>query len=560
MSFSLRELTAKIFFEADTKGLEHIEHKLESINSRLEILAAGEILRGIFELAERFSTVGENIETAAISAGLGIEAFQKLAFAAGQNAVSQEELSGALAKLARNLSEARDGSKSAIDAFAAVGISPEQVAGFHDAGEAMAALSDRIAQIDDPIKRAAATMSLLGRGSTKMIKFLSHGSAEMKELSGQADAMGTVLSTEQVENLAKLEDAMSALGLVFKTAGAALAANFAPAIIWLTSAIGKFYAANRKAISVQMEKWAYDITYALGYAYGWFEKITQIVLDFAAAHPTLVRRTGEFALALGAVSIALSVAMFALTPFARGLELLQGLLSIVGKTGGISFSVVIKAVLLARAAVAKLAMSLGLLVVKTFPALGEAIFAVGAAIEATPIGWLITGIAAITLAAQALWQVFHGKDFWSETWLGQALTALKGLGSGLMKKLGFDPAELENINPQATLKVDEGSLPVFAGYSGDAMLGGAERIRRGFEGAQRVATPPIEVGKLSPASQELINTGGNQANTFNANITVNAPPGADAKQVATLTKAALQEQFATMMRDTHRSLQTPVRG
>jgi hypothetical protein len=557
---NLRDLTARIFFEADLKPLEHIEHKLESINSRLEILAAGEILRGIFELAERFSTVGENIETAAISAGLSIEAFQKLAFAAGQNAVSQEELSGALAKLARNLSEARDGSKSAIDAFAAVGISPEQVAGFHDAGEAMAALSDRIAQIDDPIKRAAATMSLLGRGSTKMIKFLSHGSAEMRELSGEAEAMGTVLSTEQVENLAHLEDAMSALGLVFKTAGAALAANFAPAIIWLTQAIGKFYAANRKAISVNMEKWAYDITYALGYAYGWFEKITQIVLDFAAAHPTLVRRVGEFALALGAVSIALSVAMFALGPFTKGLELLHGLLGLVGKTGGISFGMVAQVANVARVAVGRLVAGLGLLIVQTFPALGEALFALGVAIEATPIGWVITGLAALTVAAQALWQVFHGKDFWSETWLGQALTALKGLGSGLMKKLGFDPAELENIKPQAMLKVDESSLPVFGGYSGDAMLGGVERIRRGFDGAQRVAATPPDLGKLSPATQELINTGGKQANTFNANVTVNAPAGTDPKQVATLTKAAIQEQFATMMRDTHRALQTPVRG
>ncbi|RYE61423.1 MAG: hypothetical protein EOO82_01900, partial [Oxalobacteraceae bacterium] len=153
-----------------------------------------------------------------------------------------------------------------------------------------------------------------------MAKFLSHGSKEMKELSGQAEDMGTVLSTDQVESLAKLEDSMSALGLVFRTLGAQIASQFAPSIIWLTTAIGKFYAANRKAISVNMEKWAYDITYALGYAYGWFEKITQVVLDFAAAHPTLVRRVGEFALALGAVSLALGVALFALTPFRHGLE------------------------------------------------------------------------------------------------------------------------------------------------------------------------------------------------------------------------------------------------
>lgn len=42
-----------------------------------------------------------------------------------------------------------------------------------------------------------------------------------------------------------------------------------------------------------------------------------------------------------------------------------------------------------------LAMRLGLLIVDVLPALGEAFFALGVAIEATPIGWILTGIAAV---------------------------------------------------------------------------------------------------------------------------------------------------------------------
>lgn len=560
MSTSLRDLVARISFEADTKVLDRVEHRLEGIQSRLEILAAGEILRGIYELAEKFSSFGESLDTAAISAGITVEAFQELSFAASQNAVSQEELSGALGKLARNLSEARDGSKSALDAFAAVGITEDQVAGFANASDAMEALADQVATIDDPIKRTAATMALLGRGSVKMAKFLRQGGAGIRSLKAEAKSMGVVVSARQVEDLAELEDAMSALGLVFKVAGATLASYFAPSIIWLTKAITKFYAANKKAIGVQFEKWAYDITFALGYAYGWFEKITQSVLDLAAAHPDLVRRVGEFILGLAGVSLGISTVMFALSPFRAGLQLVGALLSGLASTAKVPWGIIFQGALLARGAIAKLTMQLGLLIVGTFPALGEAIFAVGAAIGATPVGWLLAGLAALAVAAHDIWVLFHGGDFWKDTWLGQALTALKGLSVGLMKKLGFDPAELDNLKPSGDLKATDAPLPMMMGYSGDAMAPLVDRMRLGIDGAQRANTPPMDMSKFSPATQDLINSGGNQSNTFNANITVNAPPGTDAKQVASLTKNAIQEQFDTMMRNTQRALQSPVRG
>lgn len=561
MSTSLRDLVARISFEANTAVLDKIEHRLEGVQTRLEILAAGEILRGVYELSERFSSFGEQLETAAVSAGLTVEAFQKLSFAASQNAVNQEELSGALAKLARNLDEAREGSKTAIDAFEAVGISQDQLGSFRNAGDALAALSDRIELIDDPIKRTAAMMALLGRGSADMAKFLSHGSREMREMSGQAEAMGTVLSTAQVESLAKLEDSMSALGLVFKTAGATIAANFAPSIIWLTQAVSKFYAANRKVLEVQFEKWAYDVTFALGYAYGWFEKITQIVIDFANAHPTLVRRTLEFASALGGVSLALGVALFVLKPFRDGLGLLKGILEALTKVGGVPWGIMVKGIALAQKAVAGLIMRLGLLVVETFPALGEAIFALGAALEATPIGLVATGLAAIVLSAQALWKVFHGGDFWRDTWLGQALTALKNMSVGLLKKLGFTPEDVQKGIEEDTEKgTGLGLLPNDFNKVAGHVARLQQPVRVGLGGLAQANQMPAPAA-ISPELADLYKSGSEpQNNTFNANITVNAPAGTDAKKVASLTRDAIAEQFDLMMRNTQRALQSPVRG
>ena len=78
----VKTLVAKIGIEADHKPLQHLEHQLESVKSRLEFLGAAEVVKGLFELAERFSGMGEKIETAAVSAGITAEAFQKLSYAA----------------------------------------------------------------------------------------------------------------------------------------------------------------------------------------------------------------------------------------------------------------------------------------------------------------------------------------------------------------------------------------------------------------------------------------------------------------------------------------------
>ncbi|RYF51813.1 MAG: hypothetical protein EOO38_02195, partial [Cytophagaceae bacterium] len=275
---TLRELTTVINFETSTEGLEKVNGALESINHKLEFLAATEFVKGIYELSEKYGHLGEEIESAAAQAGLSTEAFQKLAYAGTQNAVSQGEMSGSLARLSRQIGAARDGSKEAIAAFAKVGIPEDQVMSFHDASEALQAVADHMKGIQDPIKRTQLMMALMGRGSVKMAKMMAQGGQGIRDKMMEAARVGAVVTDKNVENLAELEDTMSTLGEISKKTVGNLVGAFAPAITMAAKSLINFWAAHRKVLLQNFQKWSYQAGYALGYVVGLIEDLGGAVL------------------------------------------------------------------------------------------------------------------------------------------------------------------------------------------------------------------------------------------------------------------------------------------
>jgi hypothetical protein len=84
----------------------------------------------------------------------------------------------------------------------------------------------------------------------------------------------------------------------------------------------------------------------------------------------------------------------------------------------------------------RLMLFLATLTATALPALSEAFLAVGAAIELTPIGWIIAGIAAIAAGAYALYSNWSSiKGWWSKLWSGMASDTDKAKA-----KIGTGPA------------------------------------------------------------------------------------------------------------------------
>ena len=157
---------------------------------------------GIGELAEQLGTTNEML--------------QVYQFAATQAGVKSGELEAGFSKLTRTLGEAATGEQEAVEAFRAIGVSVLDAQGKIRSTDAVIAdIADRIKSIDDPAKRAALVVDLLGRSGQRLLPILSQGSAGIEDWRKQAKNAGAVLSDDLSANADAAADKLAALTEAF---------------------------------------------------------------------------------------------------------------------------------------------------------------------------------------------------------------------------------------------------------------------------------------------------------------------------------------------------------
>lgn len=531
MSTTVRELITKWGFEIEHDKLDQMEKQLEGIKGALEFLAAAEIVKGIYELTEKFAHFAEEMHIAAESAGITVEAFQKMSFAAQQSSISSEEMGMSMAKLARHLYEARRGSEQAQLAFAEAGFSPNQVAGFKNSQQALLALADRFKAIQDPIKKQALAMELLGRGSVHMVGFLSQGSGAIQGLGEDAERLGAILSGEQIEALVKVEHSMQKLWAVVKGFGATIASYFAPSIETAIDEFLKFYEVNKKLIDTNVKAWVWDITYAMGAVWAVVKFVTQAFFDFAKTHEVLTRRISEILVGLGAFVGALWVAQKAVGALKGGMELLGFAFKPIEIGGEMMLKPLLFFAGLAQKAIVAILLKLAVMAETAFPALSEALLGFGGILEATPVGWFLAAVAAIVVVVHDLWKLLTGGK-WEDTWIYQAYGKIKDIGGKVLDFFG--------------LGSDNGDQA--AGQGGGKTTGFLDKITDVGGMVSKVTGIP-GLGN-APAG------GDNNNYSVNAPVTINVPSGTDPAMVGQKVKEGIKEHMDQLHRETNRSLKS----
>lgn len=367
-----REFLTKWGFEVDNSKLNKVEQQLDSIKHRLEFLAAAQIVKGLFELGERFAKFAEELHVAATSAGITAEEFQKLAFSAKQSAVEQGEMESSMKILSRRLYEARLGGAEAQKSFQLMGFSGEQVRGFKTSQDALYAIADRFKNMKDPIEKAALAQQMMGRGSLHMVGFLSQGSKAIKEQGDEAQKLGLVLSGTQVEALVELEHALQKLWGLLQAIGATLAAQIAPSMKDAINSFIEFFRVNREIIQTNIKTWLHEFLYGLGYLWGALEIVFEVLMKVAKSLHLeghifpLIMHFATLVLGLFAIRRAVSSVMSVF-------NLLKTTMSIIGFVAKASFG----------------------------PWLGV--------------------LAAVAFAVHEIWNAFHGEKTWTQEfleWLG----------------------------------------------------------------------------------------------------------------------------------------------
>jgi hypothetical protein len=108
--------------------------------------------------------------------GVTTKDLQTFRFAATQSGVAQDQLEVGLRRLTVSMGKAELGSKEQAKAFAAIGISLDQLKG-KNTGEVFRLMADGLSKVTDRSQRAAIEMTLMGRSGSTLDNLLAPGAS-----------------------------------------------------------------------------------------------------------------------------------------------------------------------------------------------------------------------------------------------------------------------------------------------------------------------------------------------------------------------------------------------
>lgn len=239
--------------EATTQSLKQYQTELKAMPSSLKNLAdkTGELaektrglsaaaaagLTGLVGMAVKAGQTADDLNTLAKQTGFTTDELQKMQYASDRIDVSMETITGAAAKLTKQIA-------SGSSAFADLGVSLTDADGntravneiFYDTIEALS-------KVENETDRDALAMSLFGKSANELAGVIDDGGEALRAFGQEAENAGLILSQDALDNANKFNDALDELKAkaqaAFLESGAALAENFLPAMEKLLEVGGK---------------------------------------------------------------------------------------------------------------------------------------------------------------------------------------------------------------------------------------------------------------------------------------------------------------------------------
>lgn len=193
-------------------------------------LAGGGVL-GL--LIKRHLEAAEAIGVTADRAGLGVERFQELSFAANQSDISTDAFGQGLIALNKNLGLfIQDGTGPAAKGFEALGLANDITTGkLRGAGPVFDAVVQRIGAVGSEAEQAAVLSQLFGRSlGPQLAPFLRQGTGGLEAFANEARNLGLVLSGDAVRGADEASDKLTKLGQVISIQFTRAVAEAAPQI------------------------------------------------------------------------------------------------------------------------------------------------------------------------------------------------------------------------------------------------------------------------------------------------------------------------------------------
>lgn len=193
------------------------------------MLMGGAALAGFGYAAKTFMSTGDALDKMNKRTGASVEFLSALDYTASMSGTSLESLETGFKRMARTLSDADRGLKTSQDALAKLGLTAAELRGMSPEQQ-FTELATRISAIEDPTQRAASALEIFGRAGTSLLPMFSEGAAGFNALMKRAKELGLVMSTEDAQAAAALNDQFDELWMVVKRVFVQIGASLMPVL------------------------------------------------------------------------------------------------------------------------------------------------------------------------------------------------------------------------------------------------------------------------------------------------------------------------------------------
>lgn len=261
------------------------------------VAAVVEAVKKLQEITLESAAKVDDILAESAVTGLSTRTIQELKYAEELIDVSYGTISSSLTKLTRNMDAARDGNDKLGSAFQRLGVQITDSSGELRSAEAVFYDTiDALSQIDNQTERDAAAMELLGKSAQELNPLIQQGSRVLKEYAAEAEAAGYVMSEDELNALAAVDDAVQRVTKTYEAAKDELALDFAPASKGAMELFGKAVQTGSDILDKS------GLVENLGTILASLADIGGSVLDLIGSIPGLDQALGALKVTLGAVS------------------------------------------------------------------------------------------------------------------------------------------------------------------------------------------------------------------------------------------------------------------
>lgn len=208
-----------------------LDPKVVAVAGSVGLLAAACIKaeKAIIGMTKESATRADELLRVSSVSGVAAENLQKFEYAADFVGVSTDALTDSLKDLTKNMADAANGNEDYAAKFENLDVSITNADGsLRDSYDVFLDVIDALGQMENVTERDAAAMGLINESAQQLNPLIETGTDALRQYADEAEALGAVLSEDELEALNAVDDAQKKLLKTQEAVTEQISAQYAP--------------------------------------------------------------------------------------------------------------------------------------------------------------------------------------------------------------------------------------------------------------------------------------------------------------------------------------------